>query len=159
MYMRLTRAAEYAIRCLLYLSSKNGGAVVSRREIASAMEIPDPFMSKIAQQLARAGFIQIIQGVCGGYRLLVSAEKLNLLEVVETMIGEIYLSDCLMSPNPCVRNQACAVNRVWEKARTQIRNTLREATFAKLLREETCFSPLLTFKDLKRKRKTSKSSL
>jgi len=157
--MRLTRAGEYAIRCLLYLSAKNGGAVVSRREIASAMEIPDSFMSKIAQQLARAGFLQIIQGTSGGYRLLVSPEKLTLLDVVETMIGEIYLNDCLMSPNPCARNQSCAVYRVWQKARNELRKTLREATFSRLLQEESCFSPLITFKDLKGKRRISKLSL
>ncbi len=157
--MRLTRAGEYAIRCLLYLSTKNSGGVVSRREIATAMEIPDPFMSKIAQQLARAGFLQIIQGAAGGYRMLVPPEKLTLLEVVEAMIGEIYLSDCLMSSNPCARNQTCAVNRVWEKARTQLRNTLRQTTFAKLVRQESCFSPLLTFQDLKKKPKATKPSL
>jgi Rrf2 family protein len=156
--MRLTRAGEYAIRCLLYLSTKERGTVVGRREIAAAMEIPDPFMSKIAQQLARAGFLQIVQGAAGGYRLLASPEKLTLLEVVETMIGEIHLSDCLMGPHPCARNQVCAVNRVWEKARTQLRNTLRQATFAKILREEICFSPLLTLAEAKKRSKKSKPS-
>ena len=45
---------EYAIRCVLYLASKVG-LVVSRQEVAYAMEIPDHFLAKIAQQLARAG--------------------------------------------------------------------------------------------------------
>ncbi len=151
--MRLTRAGEYAVRCLLYLAVQEDGRVVGRREIAAAMEIPDQFMSKIAQQLARAGFLQIIQGASGGYRLLISPENLTLLDVIETMMGEIYLSDCLMSPTPCTRNQVCAVNRVWEKARKELRDTLRRATFAKLVKEETCFSPLLTFRDLKKKRR------
>jgi len=154
--MRLTRAGEYAIRCLLYLSSKDEGTIVSRKEIASAMEIPDPFMCKIAQQLARAGFLQITQGASGGYRLAVSPKKLNLLDVVEAMIGEIFLSDCLMSPDFCARNRTCAVNRIWEKARNQLRDTLREATFARLLQEESCFTPLLTAQDPKKKRKTAK---
>ncbi len=157
--MRLTRAGEYAIRCLLYLSSKGEAAVVSRKEIASAMEIPDPFMGKIAQQLARAGFLQITQGASGGYRLAVPPEKLTLLDVVEAMIGEIFLSDCLMSPDFCARNRACAVNRIWEKARNQLRGTLREATFARLLQEESCFTPLLTAQTPKRKRKTAKRSV
>ncbi len=151
--MRLTRAGEYAVRCLLYLAVQEEGRVVGRREIAQAMEVPDPFMSKIAQQLARAGFLQIVQGATGGCRLLVPPEKLTLLDVIETMMGEIYLSDCLMTPPPCARNQVCAVNRVWEKARKQLRDTLRQATFAKLVKEETCFSPLLTFSDLKKKRR------
>jgi DNA-binding IscR family transcriptional regulator len=39
--MRLTRAGEYAVRCTLYLSKQEQGEVVSRKEIAEAMEVPD----------------------------------------------------------------------------------------------------------------------
>jgi DNA-binding IscR family transcriptional regulator len=35
------------------------------------MDIPAQFLGKIAQQLARAGIIEIVQGSKGGYRLLV----------------------------------------------------------------------------------------
>jgi DNA-binding IscR family transcriptional regulator len=37
-----------------------------------------------------------------------------------------------------------SLHRVWEKAREQLRNTLREATFAKLLEDETCIFPLIS---------------
>ena len=32
--MRLTRAGEYAVRCMLYLSKKGQGNLISRQEIA-----------------------------------------------------------------------------------------------------------------------------
>ncbi len=140
--MRLTRAGEYAVRCALYLAAQEQGKVVTRKEIAKVMEVPDQFLGKVAQQLARSGFIEIIQGPKGGYRLLVSPKKLTLLEVVEAVLGEIYLNDCVMNPNSCARNTSCAVHLVWEKARNQLRETLREATFDKLLNEESCISPL-----------------
>lgn len=141
--MRLTRAGEYAVRCALYLATKEQGLVVGRKEIARAMEIPDQFLSKIARQLARSGVIEIIQGARGGYRLMIPPEKLTLLDVVEAVTGEIFLNDCLMSPNACFRDAGCAVNRIWDKARNQLRNTLREATFDKLLEENSCIAPLL----------------
>ena len=53
--MRLTRAGEYAMRCALFLSFQGLNVIVSKKEIARAMEIPDPFLGKIAQQLALAG--------------------------------------------------------------------------------------------------------
>jgi DNA-binding IscR family transcriptional regulator len=34
---------------------------------------------------------------------------------------------------------SCAARLVWEKARKQLRATLRQATFAKLLKEDGCF--------------------
>jgi len=142
--MRLTRAAEYAVRCIIYLAGNGHGKVVGRVEIAKAMDIPEQFLGKIAQQLARAGFIEIIQGAKGGYRLLRSPETLSLLDVVETVTGEIFLNDCVMRPESCFRTSGCSIHRVWEKAREQLRSTLREATFAKLLENETCLFPLIS---------------
>ena len=136
--MRLTRAGEYAVRCMLFLSSLGVGQIAGRKQIAGEMEIPDQFLGKIAQQLARVGFIEIVQGAKGGYRLLVSPDELTLLDVVEAVIGEIFLNDCIMRPSACNRSQACAVHRVWDKARRQLRETLQEATFASLLASGSC---------------------
>ncbi len=149
--MRLTRAGEYAVRCTLYLAAQEQGKVVTRKEIAKAMEVPDQFLGKVAQQLARSGFIEIIQGPKGGYRLLVSPEKITLLEVVEAVMGEIYLNDCVMDRNSCLRNSSCAVHLVWEKARNQLRETLRESTFDKLVKGESCISPHFQSIDLEKR--------
>ena len=62
---------------------------------------------------------------------------------VETVIGEIFLNDCVMQPESCHRSNACTVHRVWERARNQLRETLREASFSKLLQEDSCLDPLL----------------
>jgi Rrf2 family transcriptional regulator, iron-sulfur cluster assembly transcription factor len=139
--MRLTRAGEYAVRCLLYLAGQGQGKLVGRKEIAEQMDIPDQFLGKIAQQLARAGYIEIVQGARGGYVLLASPEQLTLLDVVETFIGTIYLNDCIMKPDSCPRSLICSVHNVWQAARQQLRDTLKEATFDKLLKEGSCASP------------------
>ena len=148
--MRLTRAGEYAVRCVLFLASQGVGVVSNRKQIAESMDIPEQFLSKIAQQLARAGIIEIVQGAKGGLRLVVSPEKLSLLDVVETVIGEIFLNDCVIQPESCQRSNACTVHRVWETARNQLRETLREASFSKLLQEDSCLDPLLE-SELKKK--------
>lgn len=136
--MRLTRAGEYAVRCVLYMFMQEKGIVVSRNEIAHAMDIPNQFLGKIAQQLSRSGILEIVQGPKGGFRLSISSEKLNLLDVVEAVTGEIFLNDCILRPESCGRSFTCAVHFVWQKAKNQLRETLREATFAKLIKEESC---------------------
>jgi Rrf2 family protein len=140
--LRLTRAGEYAVRCVLYLASQGHGVVCNRKKIAEAMDIPTQFLGKIAQQLAHAGLIEIVQGSKGGLRLAVPPEKVSLLDVVEAVIGEIFLNDCILKPESCNRSNACAAHLVWEKARNQLRATLQDATFAKLLQENSCFNPL-----------------
>jgi Rrf2 family protein len=138
--MRLTRAGEYAVRCMLYLSGLGEGRIGIRREIARSMDIPDQFLGKIAQQLARSGFIEIVQGAKGGYRMVVPPDRLTLLAVVEAVVGEIFLNDCILRPDSCSRSRSCAVHRVWEKARDQLRATLQQATFAELLADH-CAAP------------------
>ena len=139
--MRLTRAGEYAVRCVLYLASKGVGIICSRKQIAAEMDIPDQFLGKIAQQLARSGFIEIVQGARGGFKLAVAPENVTLLDVVEAVIGEIFLNDCVIRPESCERSQACSVHQVWETARSQLRDTLRKATFASLLTTDSCVIP------------------
>ena len=136
--MRLTRAGEYAVRCVLYLSSQGLGEVCNRKKIADAMDIPDQLLGKIAQQLAHASIIEIVQGSRGGLKLLISPDKLSLLDVVESVIGEIFLNDCILRPDSCGRSSTCAAHFVWEKARNQLRQTLSEATFIKLLENNAC---------------------
>ena len=141
--MRLTRAGEYAVRCILFCAGHDFGKVVNRREVASAMQIPDQFLSKIAQQLARSGFIEIVQGPKGGYRLVKPPGDITLLDVVEAVEGEIFLNDCVMNPDSCFRNAECSVYKVWQRARDQLRDTLRQATFERLLNDGLCTPPVL----------------
>jgi len=137
--MRLTRAGEYAVRCVLYLSAKGVGTLISRKEIASQCDIPDKFLAKIAQQLARVKLLEIRQGACGGYVLSKEPRDISLLEVVEAIIGEISLNDCVTSAAVCRASGNCAVNRVWIKVRNQMRETMGAVSFAELLSEDSCF--------------------
>jgi|GEM_PF-107933 len=152
--MRLTRAAEYAIRCITYLSRQGRGVLVSKNEIAERAEIPTHFLAKIAQDLARAGLIDIRQGPRGGFVLLKEPRDISLLEVVETMIGEIYLNDCVAKPSSCNALRACGVHQVWIRARNQLRETLRQATFDRLIRERTC----LPVSDIRKNGTTAKTA-
>ena len=136
--MRLTRAAEYAIRCVTYLAQEGKGVLVSKKNIALNAEIPPHFLAKIAQDLARAGFIEIRQGAKGGFSLIKDPKDISLLDVVETMIGEIFLNDCVARPSSCNALKACGVHKVWITARNQLRQTLGEATFDKLIQEKSC---------------------
>lgn len=140
--MRLTRAGEYAIRCIRYLSLKGTGVVVPKQEICAHGEIPSSFLAKIAQDLSKAGLIEIVQGSRGGYRLVKDPKDISLLEVVETMIGRIHLNDCVGKPSNCSVQPRCLAHRIWDQASEQLRSTLAAKDFAQLKQEEFCISHL-----------------
>ena len=137
--MKLTRAGEYAVRCVLYLASQGRGKLVSRRTVAEYYDIPDKFLAKIAQQLARVEIIKIRQGARGGYILIRDPAGLTMLEVVEAVIGRISLNDCVANADSCPSSSNCAVNRVWTRSSNQLRETLAGVIFAALLNEDSCF--------------------
>lgn len=145
--MRLTRAAEYAIRCIIYLAKQGRGVLANKNDIAQRAEIPPHFLAKIGQDLAKAGLIEIRQGARGGFVLLKEPHDITLLAVVETMIGEIFLNDCVARPSTCNALSACGVHQVWIKARNELRDTLRQASFDKLITEKICI-PVPDVKDL-----------
>ena len=136
--MRLTRAAEYAIRCIVYLAQQGRGILVKRQKIADEADIPSHFLAKIAQDLAKAGLIEIRQGSLGGLALLKDPKSITLLEVVEVMIGEIFLNDCVALPDSCKLSYSCSVHKVWLRARDQLRDTLERVTFDQLAKEDSC---------------------
>lgn len=135
--MRLTRAGEYAVRAIYFMATRPFGTLVSKKEIAKEMGIPLEFLGKIAKQLKRNGILEIVQGSKGGFRLLVRPEELSLLKVVEAITGEIFLNDCVLRPDGCIRSEKCPVHRVWQRARDQLRETLGGVTFKELVSEET----------------------
>jgi Rrf2 family protein len=123
---------------MVYLAKQGRGILTSRQEIAEQADIPSHFLAKIAQDLAKAGFIEIKQGARGGFILLKEPAKISLLEIVETMIGEIFLNDCVARPSSCKVTYSCAVHQVWLDARNQLRNTLGRVDFSQLVEKESC---------------------
>ncbi|MGI6656657.1 MAG: RrF2 family transcriptional regulator [Desulfobulbus sp.] len=136
--MRLTRAAEYAVRCILYLARQGEGVLTSRQKIASQADIPPHFLAKIAQDLARAGLIEIRLGARGGFCLCRSPASISLLTVVEAMIGEIGLNDCVLRPDSCTGSPYCAIHQIWKNARDQLRANLGAISFEDLANDTSC---------------------
>ena len=127
--MRLTRAGEYAIRCVSYLASMAPGELANRTQVAAEMDIPSHFLAKIAQQLQKRGLVTIAQGARGGLRLARPPAEITLLEVVEAVVGPISLNDCVLHPGTCDRSPACPIHQVWQTATEQLRQTLAAANF------------------------------
>jgi Rrf2 family protein len=123
---------------MIYLAHSGKGILVSKQEICDRAEIPGHFLAKIAQELAKAQLITITQGPKGGYALLPSPENVSLLQVVEVMIGEIFLNDCIDRPQSCTVSKSCSVHKVWATARDQLRDTLAAVSLAELSEKESC---------------------
>ena len=130
--VRLSKGAEYAIRGILHLSSKPGGAVVFIDEIAEAEDVPRAYLAKIFQVLLKKGFLRSKRGPGGGFTLISDPKKVTMLEVIEAMEGPISLNDCLISIGFCEREKKCPVHDVWREAQGRLIDYLSKSNFADL---------------------------
>lgn len=134
--MQLTRAADYALRVLLHLAQQPPHHSLSRAALAQAVAVPDSFLSKILQKLARAGLIEARRGVEGGFFLLERGRRASVLEVVETIDGPLTLNQCIAPGPGCVRQDHCAAHGVWQQAQQAMVAVLQQARIAELASAE-----------------------
>ncbi|MBN2231307.1 MAG: Rrf2 family transcriptional regulator [Deltaproteobacteria bacterium] len=134
--MKLTRAADYAIRGIIYMSMKPAGAVVVIPEIAQQMGIPVGFLARIFQSLSRAGIVVSHRGKKGGYSLTRDPAELSLKDVIEAVEGTISLNICLDGFNVCERMAYCPARRDLAEIQRVLVENLEAYDFATLAREE-----------------------
>jgi Rrf2 family protein len=108
------------------------GAVCLLSEISDRQNVPPSFLSKIFQNLARAGIVSSSRGAGGGFSLTKAPEDINLLEVLEAIEGRIEMNVCLGSGDVCGNRLVCPVHDVWREAQDQLLVTLRKQSFALL---------------------------
>ncbi len=133
--MYVTREADYAIRCVLYLS-KESERVASVNEISEHMYIPRSFLAKILQRLARTGIVKSTQGVKGGFQLAKKPKEINLLEVIEAIQGPSAMNVCAVEKRICNLSNSCTVHSIWVKMRDEVEKRLKKEDFSKLAKGE-----------------------
>ena len=65
----LSSTAEYALRAVLYVAQHAAGGPVRVSEIASALKLPQNYLSKILHELTKSGILVSTRGKHGGFQL------------------------------------------------------------------------------------------
>ena len=133
--MQLTRAADYAVRVMIHLAGLPPGSRVSRSELSSTAECPEQFLSKVLQNLTKAGLVISHRGNTGGFELEETRRGATLLDVVEAIDGAISLNQCVSSGDQCSRASWCPAHPVWREAQDAMVAVLRDASIARLAQE------------------------
>ncbi|MCK4935355.1 MAG: Rrf2 family transcriptional regulator [Elusimicrobiales bacterium] len=102
--INISNAAILALHAL-DLMAKNKDKVLSTSEIAKKLNASYNHLTKIMQQLTRAGIVSPIRGPKGGFSLTKKAWKSKLKNIIEIMDGRISFSDCLMNSQICARKK------------------------------------------------------
>jgi len=84
----------------MYLAAAERGVWIATPDVARAFGISLNHLRKAAAELARAGYIEAVQGRAGGVRLAMEPGAIRLGAVVAHLEGSGCLVDCMRGPCP-----------------------------------------------------------
>jgi Rrf2 family protein len=137
--VKLSEGVEWGVHCAALLALAPPGVTVRREFMAAHYGLPDAYLGKNLQALARAGILHSVPGPHGGYRLARPASRITVLDVVAALEGSAPVFTCqeirqqgsgALSPAECLG--PCTVDAVMKRAETAWRSTLRSVTVAEL---------------------------
>lgn len=130
--MVFSRAAEYAIRAMVFLATQPSGKVSGAREISEAEQIPGPFLWKVLQNLTRRKLIRSFKGVRGGYELARPAASISVDDIVIATDGGGTLEGCVLGLSECSEENPCPLHNSWKDVRLRLTEIMEETTLADL---------------------------
>lgn len=106
--------------------------LMSVNEIAKKIDCSKAHLSKVLQQLAKAGFLYSLRGPKGGFALLKKPEDINLLEIYESIEGPIEITGCPTNNVSCPFDQ-CIFNGIPEQLNNQFVDFLKNKKLSDFL--------------------------
>ncbi len=132
----ISKRARYALHGVAFLAYKYTEPPVSFVEILDYLKVYSEklsfspgYISKIFQELSRAGIIRALVGRNGGYSLARHPADIRVIEIVSAMDGYHIEECCLLSVGGSCTNQGgCSVNQLILQAQNQFFDFLSSET-------------------------------
>ncbi|HEV7860387.1 MAG TPA: Rrf2 family transcriptional regulator [Pyrinomonadaceae bacterium] len=138
--MKVSAQEEYGLRCLLQLARANqAGESLTLAQIAEREGISVANAGKLLWILNKAGLVQSLRGMKGGYNLLRPASEIRLSEVIRVLDQDEVDAHCQSYKGvleACVHTPDCGIRPVIVGLHEIVQNALSEITLAQLLGTE-----------------------
>jgi Rrf2 family protein len=130
--MRVSKKTDYALRVLFTLVDHYQGAPIPIRELARRNDVPKRFLEQIMLALKAKGWVNSLPGVCGGYALGRSPEKITMGEIVRYFDGILAPISCVSVTGyeRCSQEPVCRFRRVFLKIRNDAAQIMDNSTLA-----------------------------
>ncbi|MBC7190408.1 Rrf2 family transcriptional regulator, partial [Candidatus Aerophobetes bacterium] len=117
---------DYALAAVIYLAQENKKKRYSLKELSNSTGIPEEFLRKIFQILAKEKVISSFKGKGGGISLARLPEKITLYEIVAPFENE-GLVRCLRG-ELCPRKETCTASLFWKEMTQRFLKVLKKTT-------------------------------
>ncbi|MCF7902578.1 MAG: Rrf2 family transcriptional regulator [Candidatus Marinimicrobia bacterium] len=137
MTVLFSKKCEYALQALLFMAEYRHEGPLSAERIATHLDIPKEFISKILQSLTKSNIVISQRGKAGGFRLARLPEKISLMDVVENIDGLGVFSDCLIGHPSCNPEAPCPLHHSWAPLRSQLKHLMEKTHLGNFIPGQT----------------------
>ena len=107
----LSKAAEYAIRSMVYIWMMNQkGTRPGYRTIATEVGSPEHFTAKVLQTMTRFHLVSAGKGRGGGFFFDHPEKELPIFEIIKAIDGNHFFSSCAFGFDNCNSNNPCPMH-------------------------------------------------
>lgn len=128
--MYLSRPAEYALRAMTYMARMDTGKRILTRDLAEAINVPAPFLSKIMRSLTTDGILDAKKGHHGGFLIIRPLEEVRFIDILRAVDFEPVADHCLFGLESCDADNPCPLHPEWSVLKGQIEDWARNNTLA-----------------------------
>ncbi|MCZ7646169.1 MAG: RrF2 family transcriptional regulator [Planctomycetota bacterium] len=116
----LTATEEYALRAMISIATRPEGGYVLARELSQELSIPQLYLSKILQTLARRGLLDSQRGRRGGFGMAKPAKDISVLDILSAVNGSERFKRCILGFQACCDENPCPLHHVWKAEKDRI---------------------------------------
>ena len=125
---------RYALRFLLDLAEHQAEGYVPLKDVAGRQEISEKYLEIVVKELVKGGFLAVMRGKGGGYRLNRPSEEYSVKSILELMEETLVPVACLKPGQaPCPRKDRCRTLPLWQGLDQGISDYLEPITLADLI--------------------------
>ncbi len=103
--------------------ARSGARPVPIKELAERRDIPEQFLEQLFSTLRRGGLLTSHRGMRGGYTLARPADEITVLEIVQTLDGQ-------------VGSEADEAGGIWAEGVAALRTVFSQTTVAEIAQRE-----------------------
>ncbi len=129
--LRLSKLADYGCQVMAYMASDK--AIHSATEVASALDMAVPTVSKILKMLVRNKLVVSVLGAKGGYTLARMPAEISIADIVGAMDGPISITEC-SSETSCARESQCSTRGKWQGINLIIQDALDKVSLVEMIK-------------------------
>jgi len=124
---------DHGLLIMLELA-QNYGSIQPLSALALNLKVSSSYLSQIAKSLQLAGLIKSKEGVGGGYFLSRRPSSISILEVLESLSGEIKIRCGHTKNKNCPHLKSCQLKSMWPIVLNDIKKSLAKRSLASLLK-------------------------